>query len=67
MLVLSRKVNEAIVVGGGSVVITIVEVRGNKVRVGIEASKDVVVDRAEIHARKTTHSKKMTSSISPKK
>lgn len=48
MLVLSRKKNEAIVIGG-EVIITVVEVRGDKVRLGIQAPKEVPVHRQEVH------------------
>ena len=48
MLVLSRKKNESIVIAN-DIVITVVEVRGDKVRLGIEAPKDVPVHRQEIH------------------
>ena len=48
MLVLSRKKNESIVVGG-EVVVTVVEIRGDKVRLGIEAPKEVTVHRKEVH------------------
>jgi carbon storage regulator len=47
MLVLTRYKNEKIVIDG-NIVITIVEVRGDKVRVGIEAPADVKVHRKEI-------------------
>lgn len=48
MLVLSRKKDESIVIGDGSIRITVVEIRGDKVRLGIEASRDVSVHRQEI-------------------
>lgn len=48
MLVLSRKVHQSFLVGD-DVEITVVEIRGNKVRIGIEAPIDVEVDRREIH------------------
>ena len=48
MLVLSRKKNEAVVVAG-NIRIVVVEVRGDKVRLGIEAPKDVPVHRQEIY------------------
>lgn len=51
MLVLSRKVNEGIMIDGRTLV-RIVSVRGDQVRLGIEATKDVVVDRLEVHERK---------------
>jgi carbon storage regulator len=47
MLVLSRKKNEQIVIGD-DVVITIVDVRGDKVRIGIEAPAQVPVHRHEV-------------------
>ena len=48
MLVLTRKTNEQIVIGDNDVVITLVEIRGNKVRLGIEAPKEVPVHRREV-------------------
>lgn len=50
MLVLSRKKNERIMIGD-DVVITIVEIRGDTVRVGIDATKDVPVHREEVWER----------------
>lgn len=47
MLVLSRKTNESIVIAN-DIVITVVEVRGDKVRLGIQAPRDVTVHRQEI-------------------
>jgi carbon storage regulator len=47
MLVLSRKRDERIVIGD-DIVITVVEVRGDKVRLGIEAPSDVPVHRQEV-------------------
>lgn len=47
MLVLSRKKNESIVIND-NITIVIVEIRGDKVRLGIEAPKDVPVHRKEI-------------------
>lgn len=48
MLVLSRNKNEQIVIGD-SIVITIVDVRGDKVRIGIEAPAHVPVHRHEVY------------------
>ena len=48
MLVLSRQRDETIVIGD-SIRVTIVEVRGDKVRIGIEAPRDVTVHRQEIY------------------
>ncbi len=48
MLVLSRQKDESIMIGDG-IRITIVDVRGDKVRLGIEAPKDIKVFRAELY------------------
>ena len=47
MLVLSRKRNESIVVGEG-VVITVVEIRGKRVRLAIQAALEIPVMRSEL-------------------
>lgn len=51
MLVLSRYEDESIVIGD-DIVVTVVEIRGGKVRLGIEAPRDVPVDRIEARERK---------------
>lgn len=48
MLVLSRQCDESIVIAG-DIRITIVDVRGDKVRIGIEAPGDVPVHREEVY------------------
>ena len=48
MLVLTRKTNERIRIGD-SIVITVVEVRGDKVRLGIDAPREIPVHREEVH------------------
>ena len=48
MLVLSRKKNESIVINN-DIIITVVEIRGDKVRLGIVAPKDVPVHRQEVY------------------
>jgi carbon storage regulator len=51
MLVLSRRPGEEIVVNN-NIRITVVSVKGDRVRLGITAPNDVPVDRAEVHARR---------------
>lgn len=54
MLVLSRFKNEDVIIGKAGdvltepIVITVVEVRGNKVRIGIKADKSMSVHRKEV-------------------
>ena len=48
MLVLSRKKNESIIIRD-DIVVTVVEVRGDKVRLGIDAPREVTVHRREIY------------------
>ena len=48
MLVLSRQRDESIIIGD-DIVITIVDIRGEKVRLGIDAPNDISVHRQEIY------------------
>lgn len=48
MLVLSRKRNEKILINN-NITVTIVDIRGDKVRLGIEARKEVPVHRREVY------------------
>jgi carbon storage regulator len=50
MLVLSRKKDESIVIGE-DVVVTVVEIRGDKVRLGVQAPREVSVHRREIYEK----------------
>lgn len=48
MLVLSRQRDESIIIGD-NIVITVVDIRGDKVRLGIDAPKEVPVHRQEVY------------------
>lgn len=48
MLVLSRTRDESIIIGD-NVVVTVVDIRGDKVKLGIEAPQDVTVHRREVY------------------
>ena len=50
MLILTRKVGEALMIGE-EVTVTVMEVKGNQVRIGIKAPRDVEVHREEIYER----------------
>jgi carbon storage regulator len=51
MLILTRRFNESIVIGE-DVVITVVSIRGDKVRIGVSAPVEVEVDRVEVRDAK---------------
>jgi carbon storage regulator len=50
MLILTRRVGETLVIGD-DVNVTVLGVRGNQVRLGVDAPKDVAVHREEIYQR----------------
>lgn len=48
MLVLSRKAQESLVIADGQIVVTVLEIRGDKVRLGIDAPREISVHREEV-------------------
>ncbi|MEN8205066.1 MAG: carbon storage regulator CsrA [Pseudomonadota bacterium] len=50
MLVLTRRVNETLMIGN-EVTVTVLGVNGNQVRIGINAPKEVAVHREEVYER----------------
>jgi carbon storage regulator len=53
MLVLSRRLKQAIVIGG-EVRVTILAITPSRVELGVEAPREIMVDREEIHVRRQT-------------
>ncbi len=51
MLILSRRPDESLHIGD-HIVITVLGIKGHQVRIGIQAPKDIVIDREEVHQRK---------------
>lgn len=68
MLVLSRKKNESIIINN-DITVTVVEIRGDKVRLGIVAPKEVPVHRQEvfeaIHGKPATPANNSPSAPEP--
>ena len=50
MLILTRRVGESLMIGD-EVNVTVLGIRGNQVRIGVDAPKDVAVHREEIYER----------------
>ncbi|KMY68978.1 carbon storage regulator [Desulfocarbo indianensis] len=48
MLILTRKVGESITIGDGSVTVSVMDIKGRQVRLGIEAPGDMPIHRMEI-------------------
>lgn len=50
MLILTRKLGEALIIDN-DIIVTVLDVKGNQVRLGINAPKEVIIHREEIHER----------------
>lgn len=51
MLVLTRAVGERLIINNGEIKLSVLEVKGNQVRIGIDAPKSVAIHREEIFNR----------------
>ncbi|MDR0301795.1 MAG: carbon storage regulator CsrA [Treponema sp.] len=63
MLILSRKINEKIIIGD-DITVSVIEIRGDQVRLGIEAPKKVKVFRQEVFEAITAENKAASESAS---
>ena len=52
MLVLMRKAGESIVIGG-NIVVKVLDIQGKQVQLGVEAPKDITIERPEAAAKKS--------------
>lgn len=57
MLVLSRRLNESIVIDK-DIIITVIHIGGGKVKLGIEAPQHITVNRSEVHEEIERHKPK---------
>ncbi|HAG62138.1 MAG: carbon storage regulator [Legionellales bacterium] len=51
MLVLTRSIGERLIINDGEIKLSVLEVKGNQVRIGIDAPRDVSVHREEVFER----------------
>jgi carbon storage regulator len=63
MLILSRRANQSIMIGS-DIQIVVLEIRGDQVRIGIRAPRDVTVHREEVH-REITEQNRAASAARP--
>lgn len=63
MLILTRKINEKIVIGD-DIVVTLIDVKGDQVKIGVEAPKNVKVFRQEVFDAIQTENKQAVTTIS---
>lgn len=63
MLALARKCGEAIVIAEANIVITVLELHGDRVRIGIEAPPEVTIYRRELLERIRNQGKDATAAL----
>jgi carbon storage regulator len=64
MLILTRRPNETLYIGD-NVTVTILGIKGAQVRLGINAPKNIVVDREEVHQRKVAEHRAPAAPAAP--
>lgn len=48
MLILTREVDQRVMIDGGRIVVTVTSIRGNRVRLGFEAAPEISIHRSEV-------------------
>lgn len=66
MLVLSRKQDEKIIIGD-SITLMVVSIQGDKVRLGIDAPRDVSIHREEIYKTINSENQQAPNGVAPQK
>ena len=64
MLVLTRSIGERLIINDGEIKLSVLEVKGNQVRKGIDAPRDVSVHREEVFERIRAESQEKSDTIS---
>ncbi|MNX82915.1 hypothetical protein D3C86_1146580 [compost metagenome] len=64
MLVLSRKPNQSIMIGDG-IEVVVLEVKGDTVKIGLKAPRDVKVYRQEVYAEITRENERAAAAVAP--
>ena len=63
MLVLTRSIGERLIINDGEIKLSVLEVKGNQVRIGIDAPRDVSVHREEVFERIRAESQEKSDKI----
>ena len=61
MLVLTRSVGERLIINNGEICLNVLEIKGNQVRIGIDAPKNISIHREEIYTRIQSEKKQKQS------
>ena len=64
MLVLTRSIGERLIINDGEIKLSVLEVKGNQVRIGIDAPRDVSVHREEVFERIRSENQEKSDSMS---